>query len=192
LVAVSRSRTSARASLGIASVVGDAWRTPAGGRVERYLQSDVALHPGFSGSLLVDLGGRALGMNNAGLVRDTSLALPTVTLRRVVDEILTHGGTRRGFLGVGTMPVRLPKPLEEKAGRASALLVVSVQPKSPADRGGMLLGDLLVALGGKPVGQVPELLEALDEARAGTATMARVLRGGEPRDVAITLGSRLE
>lgn len=192
LLAVARPGRSTRASLGIASALGDEWRTHAGSRVERYVQTNIAAHPGLSGSLLVDLQGNALGMNTSGLERGASLALPTVTLRRIVEEILAHGGTQRGFLGIGTVPVRLPKAMEEKAGRAAALLVVSVQPGSPADRAGVLLGDLLVSLAGKPVGQVPELLEALEETRAGTATVARLLRGGEPRDVGVTMGTRTE
>jgi S1-C subfamily serine protease len=192
VLAVGRPGKTARAALGILSALGEVWRTPAGGRVECYVQPDLALHPGFSGSLLVDVEGRALGMNSSGLVRGTAVALPTVTLRRVIDDLLAHGNSQRGFLGIGTIPVRLSKAMTEKVGRPGALLVVSVQSGSPAERAGMLLGDVLVRLGDKPIGQVPELLDALEDVRAGAQATAHVLRGGEPAEFAVTVGARTE
>src|SRR5207245_1882953 len=80
-----------RGGPGVGAARGDEWRRHAGGRVDRYLQTDVDVQPAFSGSLLVDLGGRALGMNNAGLMRGASLAVPPATLRRVVEALLAHG-----------------------------------------------------------------------------------------------------
>ena len=87
VLALTRPGRTVRASLGVVHALGDEWRTAAGGRVDRYLQTDIGLQPGFSGSLLVDLAGRAIGMNNAGLMRGTSLALPPATLRRVVEAL---------------------------------------------------------------------------------------------------------
>jgi S1-C subfamily serine protease len=97
VLTLTRPGRTVRASLGVVHALGDEWRTSAGGRVDRYLQTDIGLQPGFSGSLLVDLGGRAIGMNNAGLVRGTSLALPPATLRRAVETLVAHGHVRRGF-----------------------------------------------------------------------------------------------
>ena len=141
-LALTRPGRTVRASLGIVHALGDEWRTPAGGRVDRYLQTDIGLQPGFSGSLLVDLAGRAIGMNNAGLVRGTSLALPPATLRRVVETLVAHGHVRRGFLGIGTIPVRLPAALEKAVGQRAGLLVTSVAEESGAGRAGLLLGDV--------------------------------------------------
>jgi S1-C subfamily serine protease len=192
VLAVERPGRSARAALGIVSALGESWRTPRGGRVDRYLQTDLAPRLGFSGSLLVDTEGRALGMNTSGLVRGTALALPVATLRRAVEDILAHGGARRGFLGIGTIPVRLPAALATQAGSERALLIVSVQSGSPADRAGLLLGDVLHALGHKPVEQIADLLEALGDAPAGEASSVRLLRGGEPRELSVTLGTRTD
>src|SRR5262245_18894157 len=75
VLGVSRPGHSARARLGVVSALADSWRAPSGAPLERYIESDIAPHPGFSGSLLVDAGGRAIGMNSAGLLRKTSLAL---------------------------------------------------------------------------------------------------------------------
>jgi S1-C subfamily serine protease len=179
-----------RASLGIVHALGDEWRTPAGGRVDRYLQTDIGLQPGFSGSLLVDLAGRALGMNNAGLVRGTSLALPPATLRRVVEALVAHGHVRRGFIGIGTIPVRLPAAIEKVAGQPTGLLVTSVAEESGAGRAGLLLGDVIVAVEGKGVSGPGDLLPFLEEDRIGQSLTVRIVRAGEPRELAVTVGAR--
>ena len=189
-LALTRPGRTVRASLGVVHALGDEWRTPAGGRVDRYLQTDIGLQPGFSGSLLVDLAGRAIGMNNAGLLRGTSLALPPATLRRVVEALVAHGHVRRGFLGIGTIPVRLPAALEKAVGQRAGLLVTSVADESGAARAGLLLGDVIVAVEGKGVSGPGDLLPFLEEDRIGQSLAARIVRAGEPRDVAIGVGVR--
>jgi S1-C subfamily serine protease len=189
-LALTRPGRTVRASLGVVHALGDEWRTPAGGRVDRYLQTDIGLQPGFSGSLLVDLAGRAIGMNNAGLVRGSSLALPPATLRRVVETLVAHGHVRRGFLGIGTIPVRLPAALEKSVGQRAGLLVTSVAEESGAGRAGLLLGDVIVAVEGKGVSSPGDLLPFLEEDRIGQSLNARIVRAGEPRDVAVTVGAR--
>jgi S1-C subfamily serine protease len=189
-LALTRPGRTVRASLGVVHALGEEWRTPAGGRVDRYLQTDIGLQPGFSGSLLVDLGGRAIGMNNAGLVRGTSLALPPATLRRVVETLVAHGQVRRGFLGIGTIPVRLPAALEKAVGQRAGLLVTSVAEESGAGRAGLLLGDVIVGVEGKGVASPGDLLPFLEEDRIGQSLTMRIVRAGEPRDVAVTVGAR--
>jgi S1-C subfamily serine protease len=189
-LALTRPGRTVRASLGIVHALGDEWRTPAGGRVDHYLQTDIGLQPGFSGSLLVDLGGRALGMNNAGLVRGTSLAMPPATLRRVVETLVAHGHVRRGFIGIGTIPVRLPASLEKVAGQPAGLLVTSVADESGAGRAGLLLGDVIVGVEGKGVSSPGDLLPFLEEDRIGQSLTMRIVRGGEPRDLAVAVGAR--
>jgi S1-C subfamily serine protease len=190
VLCLSRPGRTVRASLGIVSVLGESWRTPSGGRLERYLQTDVALHAGFSGSLLVDLAGRGLGLNTAGLLRGLSTAVPAATLRRVVTSVLSHGQVRRGFLGVGSFPVQLPADLARSAGQPSALLLVSVQPDGPAAQAGLLLGDALLGLEGTPVSQVGDLLPFLEEDRVGRELTARILRAGQVQEVRIVVGTR--
>src|SRR5262249_24957408 len=84
-----------RAGLGAVSDLRPGWRPPAGGRIDRYLEANCGLERGFSGSLLVDAHGRALGMNTAGLLRGRALALPAATIARVVESLLAHGSVRR-------------------------------------------------------------------------------------------------
>jgi S1-C subfamily serine protease len=178
------------ANLGIISALGDEWRTYGGGRVERYVQTDIDLRPGFSGGLLLDGSGRAVGMNTSGLIRGRAMVVPTATLRRVVDAVLRKGHVQRGYLGIGSHPVRLSGELEKLANQEAGLIVVSVRPKGPAEKAGVMLGDVVLSLDGKSVSDVGGLIELLDEDRIGSDAKLRLVRAGELKDVQITIGAR--
>lgn len=186
LLGLSRPGRGPRLALGVVARIGPEWRTPAGGRLERYLEADLSVRPGLSGGLFLDASGRALGLASGGLLRGAALAIPPETLRRVVASILAHGGVRRGFLGVATLPVRLPPAGEVEAG----LLVTAVEPGSPAERAGLLLGDTILAAGGQPVAHPAELLPLLEEERIGEPLLLRTLRAGAVREVSVTVGAR--
>lgn len=190
VLALSRPGRSVRASLGIVSVRGEAWRTPAGGRLDHYLQTDVGRHPGLSGSLLVGAGGDALGMNTAGLLRGATLALTGPTLKRVMDSLLAHGQVRRGFLGIGTYPVRLPAPVEKEAGQGTALMLVSVEPESPAERAGLRLGDALLTFDGHVLRHPTDLVGLLEPERIGSEVEVRLVRAGEMKSARLLVGTR--
>jgi len=190
VVGLSRPGRSARARLGILSAVAGEWRTPAGGRLESYLETDIDPHPGFSGGLLLGADGKALGVTTAGLVRGAGMAVSAGSLRRVVEALLTRGRVRRGWLGIGTQPVALGADLRARLGQATALLVLSVQPESPAARAGLLLGDVLLRAGEERLTGPAALLPALDEDRVGRELALRILRAGEERDLAIVVGER--
>jgi S1-C subfamily serine protease len=190
LLGVTRPGRGPRAALGMVSRLGDAWRTGGGGRIDRYVEIDLAPHPGFSGGLVLDLSGRAVGLAMAGLARGTPLALPAATVRRVIEALLAHGAIRRGYLGVATLGVRLPPGLAEATGSAAALLVSAVEEESPAARAGLSLGDLLVTLDDVPLHDVGDLLPLLDEERIGHVARARIARGGALQEVAVTIGAR--
>ena len=192
VLSVSRPGRTAQARMGVVAALADGWRTPSGGKVDRYLQTDLPLHPGFSGSALVDVTGRVRGLNTAGLLRGTATAMPVATVRRVVESLLAHGQVRRGYLGIGAQPVRLPAGTSQDADQTAALLVLSVQADSPASRAGLMLGDVLMALDGHPLAHPADLLPLLDEDRIGATSRARVLRGGETREVEIVIGARAD
>ena len=190
LVGLTRPGRTVRAGLGLLSRAAEGFRTSAGGRVDRYLETDLPLHPGFSGGLVLDLAGRALGMATAGLVRGAAMVVPVATLRRVALSLVSHGGVRRGFLGVATFPVRLPPSLEKRAGQAGALVLTTVEDDGPAARAGLLVGDVLLSLDGKALGHVGDLLPLLEEERIGGTVPARLLRAGEVRELPVTIGAR--
>lgn len=189
-LALGRPGKSVRATLGMVNAVGDAWRTPTGGLVDRYIQSEVTMYPGFSGGPLVDASGAVVGMNTSGLLRGGTATIPVETLERVVATILEHGKVRRAYLGVGTQPVRLQSAASADVDQDTGLLVVSVEASEPADEGGMLLGDTIVALDGEPVRQMDDLLSLLSSDRVGKDVAIDVIRGGKPTRIDVTLGER--
>jgi S1-C subfamily serine protease len=190
VVGLSRPGRSIRAELGIVARAAGEWRAPSGGRLDRYLEASLPLRPGLSGSLLVGAGGGGVGLLNAGLLRGTALAIPAPTLERVVKAILVHGHLRRGYLGVATFPVQLPPAAAKAAGQEGALLVSAVEPESPAEQGGLRLGDVLLALAGQPLRGPHDLAPALEPERIGQAAPVRLLRAGEPKELTITIGAR--
>jgi S1-C subfamily serine protease len=190
VLGVSHSGRGPRAALGLVTESSGAWRTAAGGQVDRYLETDLALRPGYSGSLLADTEGRALGLNTAGLFRGTGVAVPGATVRRVAESLATHGHVRRGYLGVGTMPVALGPDQAQALSQDGGLLVTSVQAGAPAHRAGIQLGDVLLAFDGQALTRPRDLLARLDEDAVGRAVTLRVLRGGQPAEATVTVGSR--
>ena len=190
VLALARPGRTVRAASGIVSASGDGWRTPAGGKIDRYLETDVGLQPGFSGGVLVDARGRAAGLHTSGLLRRRSLAVPTVTLRRVVDQLLATGRVKRGFLGVGVFPVRLPAALEQQLQQKTGVLVTAIHGGGPAEQAGISLGDVLVSLDGERLEEPGDLVARLDEDTVGRQATAKLVRGGAIQDVRLTVGTR--
>jgi S1-C subfamily serine protease len=190
VLALGRPGKTVQATLGIVSAFGENWRTPAGGLVDHYLQTDVVMYPGFSGGPLVNAAGEVVGLNTSALLRGVSLTVPTPTLKRVVETLLKHGRVQRGYLGVSTQPVRLPQALRQKLGQETGLLLVAVETGSPAEQGGLLLGDTIVALDDTPIRQHDDLLALLSADRIGATASIRIVRGGEVGEVKVVVGER--
>lgn len=189
VLGASRPGRTTRVRLGIVSQVGPAFHTPRGGRVARYVETDLTPEPGFSGGLGFDLEGRALGMSSAGILRGVPLLLEKPTLDRIVGALLSHGRVQRGYLGVGSQAVRLPPALAVSSGQSFGLLVSSVQPDSAAERAGIALGDVLLALGPTQLSGVSVLQAALEDTEGQTLPL-RLLRASQALSVDVTLGAR--
>jgi S1-C subfamily serine protease len=189
VLALGRPGEQVLSTLGIVSALGENWRASAGGQMDRFLQTDVTMYPGFSGGPLVSASGQVIGLNTSGM-RGVNLTVPIPTLRRVVEALLTHGRVKQGYLGVGVQPVRLPANLSQQLGQETGLLVASVEPDSPADKGGLLLGDTLVALESSPLRHMDDLMGLLSGDRVGRATTCRIVRGGQVQEVKVTVGER--
>jgi S1-C subfamily serine protease len=191
VVAALRPGRTLRAAVGSVNAVGEEWRAPAGGRIDRYVQLDISLQPGISGALVATASGQPVGLVTSGLLRQTPMLVPASTVRRVVETLLTHGHVRRGYLGIGTYPVRLPVPDGGEDGEP-ALLVVSVASWSAAGQAGLLIGDALLAFDGHRLSTPADLLPLLEGERIGAEVPVRIVRAGEPRDVTVRIGARDE
>jgi S1-C subfamily serine protease len=171
------------ATMGIVSAVSGAWRTWRGGRLDAYLRLDLTLYPGSSGGVVINPAGEAIGIATSVLSRLAGVAIPATTLDRVVDEILTRGRVARGYLGVGLQPVELPD-------HQKGLIVLSLEPAGPSAKAGVLVGDILVSLAGRPVPDTDDIQSVLESHRVGESIEAEVLRGGVSTKLAIAIGER--
>lgn len=180
------------ASLGVVSAVGGPLHFRGGHALERYIRADVAMLPGFSGGPLIDSAGDLIGLNSSTLGHAGQLTVPASIVDATVATLLQHGRVRRGYLGIGAQAVRLPDALAGAIGNGQnqGLLVVSVETDGPADRAGLILGDVLLAIDGEPISQVEQLQEKLTGDRVGKTIPVRVARGGEPREITVTVGER--
>jgi len=190
VLAVSRPGRTVRARLGIIAALGERWRAPSGAELDHYVQPDVDVSWGFSGGALVDGDGKVLGMTTTGLLDRTPLAIPGTTTRAVVSQLLAEGRVRRGFLGIGSHPVKLPAAVREKVGQRAGLIVVAVEPGSPAEQGGLTLGDVLVAIDGAPVRHPGEVAALLGGHAVGKPLAVRILRAGVLQEMTVTVGER--
>jgi S1-C subfamily serine protease len=190
VLALGRPGKSVMATLGVVSALGESWRSPAGGRLDRYLQTDVVMYPGFSGGPLVSSSGELIGLNTSGLLRGISITVPSTTLKQVVETLLSKGKVSRGYLGIGAQPVRLPAPLAQQLNQETGLMLVSVESGGPADKGGLLQGDIVVAVAGQPTRHMDDMLGLLGSDRVGSTVPVRVVRGGQLRDANVVVGER--
>jgi S1-C subfamily serine protease len=181
-----------QASLGVVSAIGGPLRTGRGGLLERYIRTDAIPYPGFSGGPLVDSAGRVLGMNTSGLARGASLAIPAGLAWQIADSLAKHGSVRRGYLGIRSQPVELPDAQQSAMGRQqeTGLLLVGVERGSPAEAGGLMVGDILTGIAGEAVGDPDELLARLTGEIVGKPTPVEVLRGGQLATLTVTIGER--
>lgn len=179
------------ASFGVIGAFGGPWRTFRGTTVDGFIRTDTTFYPGFSGGPLVDAQGRVVGINSSRLGRGAGLTIPISAARKVAADLQAAGRIRRAYLGISSQTVQLPEALGAKlAGQQSGLLVVSVEAGSPADVGGLGIGDILVKFAGAPTPDTDALQEHLGSEHVGKLVTLTVLRGGEPRDLSVTIGER--
>src|SRR5262249_33860938 len=180
------------ASLGCISAVGGPWRTWQGGTIDHFVRLDLSIYLGFSGSPLVGADGRVMGINTSGLGRGAALTIPAVTVNRVVDALLKGGRVPRPYIGVGMQPVRLPDAVKSKLNLThdSGVIILGVEPSSPAEKAGFLVGDVLVALGATAITDTEDVQAALAPDSVGQTIDASVVRGGESTNLAVTIGER--
>lgn len=198
ILAIGRSEeTGVSAALGVVSNISGPRHTWRGGKLDQFLRIDVGLYPGASGGAVVDADGAVIGIATAGLSRTSVLAIPAATIQRVAGELLSKGHVARGFLGVGLQPIALPEHLQKKVKLASqanrtagGLIVLSIEPDGPASLAGVVIGDVLAALDGRPVGSTDDIQEFLGPEYVGRTVEASVIRGGELTQATITIGER--
>jgi S1-C subfamily serine protease len=186
------SKEGVQASWGIITAIGGPARTGRGGMLDEYIQTETTSYPGFSGGPLINTNGEVLGLNTSGLTRGMALTVPVNFAWRIADALAKHGTVKRGYLGVRTQPTELTDSARKvlKREQTHGLLVLWLEEQGPAEKGGLLVGDTVVAISSQPVGDPDDLFAALSSDVVGKSIAVEVLRGGKPETLQVTVGDR--
>ena len=179
-------------SSGIVARLGSGFRTWRGGQIESLIRPDVQLYVGQAGSALVNEGRRVLGINSTALARNAVITIPAATVDRVVDAILERGHVPRPYLGAAMQAVPVPEASRAQFGEGvdEALLVLHVEANAPAARAGILVGDLVLSVDGKPVHHVHGVQRQLSTLKVGDPVAVVVIRGGVKMELKVILADR--
>jgi len=167
-----------QASFGIISAIGGPARTWRGGLLDQFLQTETVPYPGFSGGPLIDATGAVLGLNTSGLTRGEALTIPARVAWSIAESLAKHGSVKRGYLGVRTQPVE------------TGLLILWLEKDGPAEKGGLLVGDILTQVNGHELTDADDLFAALTSDTVGQSTVIEILRGGQAQTLRVTVGER--
>jgi serine protease Do len=171
------------ASAGIVNRVGGAWQTWLGGPVDRLIRLDGGVYEGLSGAPVADASGAVIGIATSALSRSYGVVVPAATVNRIVDSLLAHGRVARAWLGIGAQTVPLPDAAgKPDAGERSGLLITSLASGGPAERAGILIGDIIVRAAESAAANLRDLRQAL-AAHVGKSVTLAVLRGGQPLEL---------
>jgi len=159
--------------------------------IQGAIVTDARVNPGYSGGPLVDASGKMVGMN-AAWIASRGIAIPIKTVSKAVERLGTGKPVERAYLGIVSNPVELPKGAIGPSEQGYGLIILSVEPDSPANRAGLALGDVLVGFDAKPVTGLRDLRDILTEEAIGKASRVKILRGGKVEELSIIPGTAPE
>jgi S1-C subfamily serine protease len=184
----------ASVTAGVVSALGRSLRARSGRLMDDIIQTDASLNPGNSGGPLVNSQGHVIGVNTAMIpaAQGICFAIASNTAKLVATQLIAFGKFRRSFIGVAGQNVELPRWLTRKHDllQDSAVLVMSVEPGSPAQAAGLAEGDLLIAVDERPIASIDDLHSQLTVARVGVRSQLTIIREGQRQDVPITPAER--
>lgn len=175
---------------GVVSALGRSLRAQSGRLIDNIIQTDAALNPGNSGGPLIDSRGDVVGVNSAVILpaQGICFAIPINTAKWVAAALLKDGRVRRSWLGLGGQTVKLSRRLVRQHGLGEedgGVRVTGTEAESPAGRGGLAEGDIIVRFGHDRVRHVDGLHRILTAERIGVPTPVMVIRGGELRTITV-------
>jgi S1-C subfamily serine protease len=180
-----------QASLGVVGVARGHYEGWPGMALEEVMRTDATMFAGYSGGPLVDAEGRVVGINTfgsrPGFARmGSSLTIPVRRAWEIAAKLREQGSLKRGYLGIRSQAIELPEGAGVEGSQTTGLLIVGVEKDSPAQAGGLLVGDILFSFGGTPVEDHEDLLVQLASGVAGAPVSLRVIRAGKPVELSVT------
>jgi S1-C subfamily serine protease len=181
---------------GVVSALGRSLRARSGRLIDDVIQTDAALNPGNSGGPLVSSRGEVVGINTAVILgaQGICFAVAANTANIVLGELVRHGRVRRAFIGVSAQQTAIPRRLRHAAGldQESAVIIAGVEPGSPAERAGLVVGDIVVALDGTTVTGADDLIRVLAGEKIGRTIEVETLRNGNRQIVSLVPDERAQ
>jgi S1-C subfamily serine protease len=179
-------------SFGCVSAVSGPWRTFRGGQLDSYVRLDARMFPNSSGGAVVDAAGRLRGIATAGLSRMAGLTISAATVEHVLDTLIEKGRIPRGYIGVAVQAVAIPQALRSRLSlrNETGVMLVEIEPQGPAEKAGLLPGDMVVAIDDSAIENGEQMQSLSDAAMVGKPARLKVIRGGELREIAVTVGER--
>jgi S1-C subfamily serine protease len=190
-IAVGRSWSNAvTASMGNIAVIAGPLPTGRGRSIEEVIRTTAPMHQGFAGGALVNTTGHVIGITTALEIRGLGVVIPSEIAFNAARDIVEHGQLKRGYLGLAGQRVQLAAAQRDAAGSETAMIVVGLTSGSPADAAGLLVGDAITHFDGVAIDTSDRLLELLAGDRVGRPVTMRVVRGGTPVELTVTVGER--
>jgi len=178
------------ATLTNVAVIGGPLRTGRASQLDRVIRIAQPPHGALTGGALIDGSGRALGILTGRAIRGTTVVIPAALAWAIGQQTASQGGAKQGYLGISSFPVRLPAAQQGERKQPGGLLVNGIVDGGPAAAAGVLVGDVILAFDGKVVDDPETLLTLLRGDRIPRAANLTVVRGGELREVPVTIGER--
>ena len=168
---------------GVISALGRSLRAQNGRLMDAIIQTDAALNPGNSGGPLVNSRGQVIGVNTAVILpaQGLAFAVPVNTARDVAAQLINHGRIRRSFVGFGGQTVPLVRQVVRyyQLAQESGVLVIAVEPDSPAQAAGLAEGDIIIRVDSHPAASIEAIQRVLTQSTIGAPMLLTVLRGTE-------------
>jgi serine protease Do len=190
---VGRTRASGPvAALGVVSLVTAERRGWTGASLAPYIRLDVGLQPTAVGGAVIDAQGAVVGLATPRFARFGAIVVPAAAIDKIAATLLEKGRMPRGYLGVGLQPVRLPEALRDSLKRAekSAAIVLEVHPGGPADKAGIVIGDILVSIAGRAIARLEDVQSHLAGESIGKSLAVKFVRGGALQERTIVVAER--